>query len=102
VTNQGSADARFQRALGTGNITLIRTAAGELPSVGLADALEVCLVLRGAEPESYERAVLRWLGRFCLEQPDLRFSGLRVAMESFEQLPKEPDRAARRLRQLCR
>jgi hypothetical protein len=34
VTSQGSAYARFRRALNSGNLTLIRNAAAELPRVG--------------------------------------------------------------------
>jgi hypothetical protein len=40
VTSRGSAYARFRRALKTGNLTLIRNAAAELPRVDLGDALE--------------------------------------------------------------
>jgi hypothetical protein len=39
VTSQGSAYARFRRALKTGNINVIRGAAAELPRVDLGDAL---------------------------------------------------------------
>src|SRR3954468_16381969 len=70
MTSQGSAYSRFQRALKTGNLTLIRNAAGELPRVDLGDALAVCVAIRKAEPEHYERAALRWLARYCLERRD--------------------------------
>ena len=33
----------------------------------LDDALRICLVLRGGDPDRYERAAVRWLGRFALE-----------------------------------
>jgi hypothetical protein len=52
-----------------GNLTLVRAAAAELPSVNLEDALRICLLLRDADPSRYERAVIRWLGRLCLERP---------------------------------
>ena len=35
----------------------------------LNDVLRICVLLRDAEPAVYERAVVRWLGRFCLERP---------------------------------
>ena len=57
-----------RRALKTGNLTLIRNAAAELPRVDLGDALAVCVAIRHAEPERFERAALRWLARFCLER----------------------------------
>ena len=59
VTSQGSAYARFQRAIVSGKGTLIRNAARELPRVDLTDALAVCVVIRSAEPERFERATLR-------------------------------------------
>ncbi len=67
VTSDGSPYARFRRALGTGNQLLVLAAARELPRVGLDDALRICLVLRDGDPERYDRACVRWLGRFALE-----------------------------------
>ena len=66
MTSQGSAYARFRRALNTGNLTLIRNAAAELPRVDLGDALAICVAISQAEPERFERAALRWLARFCV------------------------------------
>src|SRR5437764_1073579 len=56
VTSDGSPYIRFKRALGTGNLNLIRAAAAELPHVGLTDALEVCLLMRDRDPVRFERA----------------------------------------------
>jgi hypothetical protein len=39
----GSAYSRFQHALATGKLHLIRAAASELPRVDLGDALAVCM-----------------------------------------------------------
>jgi hypothetical protein len=39
MASQGSPYGRFQRALKTGNLQIIRSAAAELPSVDLGDAL---------------------------------------------------------------
>jgi hypothetical protein len=66
VTSQGSAYGRFIRALATGNLTIIKAAAAELPRVGLQDALEVCLLFREEAGGRFERAAVRWLGRFAL------------------------------------
>lgn len=68
VSIKGGSYANFERALGTGNLTLIHAAASELPTVNLGDALAVCMAIREAEPERYERAALRWLARFCGER----------------------------------
>jgi len=53
VSDSGSAYSRFQRALATGNLMIIRAAAAELPAIRLDDALQVCVLLRDREPERY-------------------------------------------------
>ena len=72
----GPLPARLDR----GNLTLVRAAAAELPSVNPEDALRICLLLRDADPSRYERAVIRWLGRLCLERPRLTLEELRRAL----------------------
>ena len=67
VTSQGSAYARFRRALETGNELLVIATARELARVPLEDALRICLLIRGGDLDRYERAAVRWLGRFALE-----------------------------------
>jgi hypothetical protein len=67
MTAQGSAHARFNRALATGNPTLVLAAASELGQLGLADALAVTLVLLGSDGDRYDRAAVRWHARWCLE-----------------------------------
>ena len=42
---KGSSYARFKRAIDTGNLRLIRTAAAELPQVQLHDALAILPVI---------------------------------------------------------
>ena len=46
VSIKGGPYARFRRALDTGNLTLVRAAAAELPRVALPDALRVCVLMR--------------------------------------------------------
>jgi hypothetical protein len=58
---------RFRRALDRGNVTVALSAASELEHVGLAEALELCLLLRDKAPERYARAALRWHARLCRE-----------------------------------
>jgi len=71
VTAQGSAYMRFRRALDRGNVTEALSAASEIQFVGLADALELTLLLADKEPEKYERAAARWHVRFVQEVPNL-------------------------------
>jgi hypothetical protein len=99
VTSQGSAYSRFQRALATGNLALIRAEATELPRVNLPDALKVCRAIRASEPASFERAALRWLARFCVERPDATLADVRAAAAAFEEMadPSMADDAGDRL-----
>jgi hypothetical protein len=66
VTSQGSAYARFRRALDTGSPVVALAAAHDLHQLGLTDALELCLVLRG-DPARYSRAVARWHAKYAAE-----------------------------------
>jgi hypothetical protein len=67
---------RFRRALDGGNVTEALSAASELQFVGLAEALELTLLLADKEPEKYDRAAVRWHVRFLQETKnvDLRES----------------------------
>ena len=60
---------RFRRALDRGNVTEALSSAAELEHVGLADALELTLLLADREAAKYERAALRWHTRFVRETP---------------------------------
>ena len=79
VTAQGRPYARLQRALATGNPNIALAAAAELPRVDLADALALCLLLRD-DGERFERAIVRWHGRFCLEVPGVGASEAQLAL----------------------
>ena len=67
MTSQGHPYAIFRRALDSGNVTAALGAAGDLPQVGLTDALALCLLVLDKRPERYETAALRWHGRYCHE-----------------------------------
>lgn len=97
--NAGSAYARFQRALATGNLNLIRAAAAELPRVDLADALAVCMAIRDAEPQRFERAALRWLARYAVERA-ASVADVRAAADAFVVMLRHPDDALVTLRRL--
>ena len=100
MTSQGSAYARFRRALKTGNMAIIRSAAGELRHVDLGDALTVCLTIREAEPDRFERAALRWLARFCVERREATLAEVQSAAWAFENIADEPAALAT-LQRLC-
>ncbi len=101
VTSDGNPYARFRRALETGNEALVTAAALELPRIALDDALRICLVLRGGAPARYERAAVRWLGRFALEGRKVTIDDLRLAADALDALPQRPADAMERLQRLC-
>jgi hypothetical protein len=103
VTSDGSPYTRFRRALETGNELLVVSAARELPRIALDDALRICLVLRNGDPDRYDRAAVRWLGRFALEGQKVTIRDLRSAADALDMLP-EPEQAEwaiGRLQALC-
>ena len=101
VTSDGNPYARFKRALATGNEALVTAAALELPRVALDDALRICLLLRGGDPDRYERAAVRWLGRFALEARNVTIEDLRLAADALDALPERTTDAMERLQGLC-
>ena len=81
-------------------MAIIRSAAGELPHVDLGDALAVCVVIRNAEPDRFERAALRWVARFCVERREATLTEVQAAAWAFENLADEPAALAT-LQRLC-
>lgn len=90
VTSQGSAYARFRTALATGNATIAWAAATELPRIGLSDALALCLLLVDVDRPRYERAVVRWHGRLCVEAKGLTLEEAQLALAAFNAFPHGP------------
>src|SRR3954451_19319707 len=100
VTSHGSPYARFRRALATGDLLLIRAAAAELGTVSLGDALQVCVAIRDARPEQFERAALRWIARYCFERPQVTLAEVRTALDAFQQMSGQPEDALATLQAL--
>jgi hypothetical protein len=71
VSIKGSAYARFRRALETDSASLATAAAYELPQLNLADALRLCLVYAHADSARFDRAIVRWHARLCLDAKGL-------------------------------
>ncbi len=101
VTSDGNPYTRFKRALETGNEVLVIAAALELPRIALEDALRICLVLRTGDPDRYERAAVRWLGRFALEASHVTIADLREAADALAALPQRATEAMEALQRLC-
>jgi hypothetical protein len=102
MTASGSPYARFQRALATGNVDVVRMAAAELPRIGVAEAAAILLVIQRSDPGQYERAAIRWLGRLCLERTGVDLVDLSRAAAALDELPERPDAARPLLAEVCR
>jgi hypothetical protein len=68
MTSQGTAYARFARALHRGNVFQAELAAREIGRLSLAEALSLCELLAARDPQRFERAARRWLQRFIDER----------------------------------
>jgi hypothetical protein len=58
-------------------------------------------VLRDGDPDQYERAAVRWLGRFALEARDVTIDALRAAADALDSLPDHSRKAMETLQTLC-
>jgi hypothetical protein len=85
----GAPYARLRRALDRGNVTEALSAASELEHVGLTEALELCLLLVEKAPERFERAALRWHGRYCREIRDVDFTEAQAILATLAALAGE-------------
>ncbi|MDX6628032.1 MAG: hypothetical protein QOH00_278, partial [Gaiellales bacterium] len=68
MTAQGSPLTRLRRALAGGNLLAARTAASELPHVGLDEAAALLVLIVREDPSKLDAAAVRFLGRACLER----------------------------------
>jgi hypothetical protein len=87
VASQGSAYTRLRRALDHSNLTEALSAASELQHVGLLEALELCLLLCDKAPERFNRAALRWHGRYCREVADVSLPEAQAILATLAALP---------------
>jgi hypothetical protein len=67
-------------------------AASELPQVGLVEALELVLLLCDRAPARYERAALRWHGRYCREAPNVTLADGQAILALLVVLPVRASR----------
>ena len=94
MTSQGSPYSRFQRALATGNVALVRAAAAELPRIGVAEAAAMLLVI--------ERADRRWLAMLCEDrQSSIDLLGVAQAAAALDALPSRRPAARAALAAVC-
>ena len=77
--NAGTPHGNFRKALATGNPLIATSAALEGGRLGLADALALTLLYRDQDPARFERAAVRWHGRFCLEARNVAVEDAQLA-----------------------
>jgi hypothetical protein len=92
---------RFRAAIDAGDLEFIRRHSEEFAPVRLSDALQICLLLRDQHPERFERAAVRWLGRFALEARKATIEDVRLAASALDSLAANPNSAMERLSALC-
>jgi hypothetical protein len=91
----------FRAALDRGDLNAVRSYAREMGPIRLDDALRICLLMRDSDPDTYERAAVRWLGRFALEARGVSIDELRLAAEALDALPTRAGDAMETLQHLC-
>jgi hypothetical protein len=99
VISEGSALTRFRRALAAGDGAGAYAVASELPRVALADALALTLLLAD-DWRLFERACVRWVGRFALEVPGVPVQSTHLALAALSSLGRGRTAGAHALAEL--
>ena len=102
VTVQGSALARYRRALERRHIFGAEIAAKEMAYVSLRDALGLLALYALEDSPKYGKAATRWLGRLALESDDLSLDDVQLATAALQALPRRQDSALIVLKDLSR
>lgn len=89
----------FRAALDAGNLARVRQLAARMGTITLPDALTICLLMR--DHDGYERAAVRWLGRFALEARGADLEALQQAAAALDALPYRPEAAMEQLAEVC-
>ena len=76
-------------SLDRGDLPGARAAAAEVDPVPLLAALRMLALIAAREPDLYDRAAVRWLGRLLLEQ-DVSLDDVGVALAALDQLEQRP------------
>jgi hypothetical protein len=91
----------FRAALDAGDLERVLQLAKSMPPMRLEDALRVVLLMRTGDEAKYDRACVRWLGRFAIEVKGVSLKELRDAAQALDELPDQPDTAMAQLQRLC-
>jgi hypothetical protein len=82
MTSKGSPHGHFQRAIERGSVLAALSAARQLETLSLPDALALTVLLAGKDPERFARAAVRWHGRYALEIPGVRLSESQLVLSA--------------------
>jgi hypothetical protein len=74
VSSEIASLGAFQRAVQQGNVMRAEAAAPQLGQLSLEHALRLLFLYAEKKPIKYERAALRWLGRYITEVRVFRYS----------------------------
>jgi hypothetical protein len=94
-----SLGADFQRAVQQGNVMRAEAAARQLGQLSLDHALRLLFLYAAKEPVKYERAALRWLGRYATEGKAVSLLKTQLRsrrLQSFERVSVRPRRSSSR------
>lgn len=92
----------FRAALDGGHLDRVLMLAREMDSpMNLRDALHVCLLLRDGDTDRFERACVRWLGRFALEARDVGIDDLLAAVDGLDALRTDAGAGMMVLQEVC-
>lgn len=94
VGSAGTPRARFQRAVERRNLPLAEAAAHEVGRLALGDALCLLLLIAEKAPEKFERAAVRWVGRFAVETSGVRVPDLQLLLGAVAGLREPAPRAS--------
>jgi hypothetical protein len=81
----------FDQALRAGNLGLAENIARERGQVTLGDALRILELMARHDDPRYERAAVKWLGRYATEQRGVTLGNVAAAGALLDQLPDRPD-----------
>jgi hypothetical protein len=100
LTAQGHPRARFKRAIEGRWVFHAELAAREAGRLTLGEALDLVALYAEAEPAKFEKAAVRWLGRFVTEStPSLLRA--QIALAALSELRAGSEAAERLLRELA-
>ncbi len=77
-------------SLDRGDLPGARAAAAELERISLTDALRLLALIAEKQPDLYERAAVRWLGRLLLERADMGLDDAGIALAALDHLAEWP------------